>query len=84
MKAAIHPDYKQVKAHCRCGVAFEVGSSYSGDSIELDTCNECYPFKTGSQSSLVRKGRVENFMRRYNKSHLVTKMNSPNSEKSGK
>ncbi|MFU8792587.1 MAG: 50S ribosomal protein L31 [Acholeplasmataceae bacterium] len=64
MKTGIHPKYNVVKVKCStCGEEFEVGST--ADSVRIDTCSNCHPFYTGTQSFVQVAGRVEKFNKRY-------------------
>lgn len=65
MKKDIQPQYNIAKVTCStCSEEFEVGSTMS--EIKIDTCSNCHPFYTGSQSFVQAQGRVERFNRRYN------------------
>ena len=64
MKAAIHPDYHEVKVHCACGNSFVTRSTNRGD-INVEICSNCHPFFTGKQKLLDTAGRVERFRRKY-------------------
>lgn len=61
---AIHPDYKTIKVTCRCGNAFETGSTLKED-LSVEVCSQCHPFYTGQQKSLSTGGRVQKFRDRY-------------------
>lgn len=65
MKKELQPDYNLAKVTCStCGDEFELGSTLN--EIKIDTCSNCHPFYTGSQSFVQAQGRVERFNRRYN------------------
>ncbi|HHW79542.1 MAG TPA: 50S ribosomal protein L31 [Acholeplasmataceae bacterium] len=65
MKKDIQPQYNLAKVTCStCGEEFELGSTMK--EIKIDTCSNCHPFYTGSQSFVQAQGRVERFNRRYN------------------
>ena len=64
MKAAIHPDYHEVRVHCACGNSFVTRSTNRGD-INVEICSNCHPFFTGKQKLLDTAGRVERFRRKY-------------------
>lgn len=65
MKKDIQPQYNLAKVTCStCGEEFELGSTMS--EIKIDTCSNCHPFYTGSQTFVQAQGRVERFNRRYN------------------
>ena len=64
MKKEGHPNYKTVKVTCvTCGNTFETGSTL--DEIRVDTCSNCHPFYTGTQSNTARKGQVDKFNKKY-------------------
>ena len=65
MKADIHPDYKETTVVCSCGNTFETRSTYRGDKIRIDVCNECHPFYTGKHKIVDTAGRVDQFWKRY-------------------
>ena len=64
MKAAVHPDYHEVRVHCACGNTFTTRSTHRGD-IHVEICSACHPFFTGKQKLLDTAGRVERFRRKY-------------------
>ena len=64
MKDGIHPKYSVVKARCTtCGEEFEIGTT--AKDLRVDTCSNCHPFYTGTQTFVQAAGRVEKFNRRY-------------------
>ena len=67
MKAAIHPNYHEIRVHCACGNAFVTRSTHKGD-ISVEICSACHPFFTGKQKLMDTAGRVERFRRKYAKS----------------
>ena len=64
MKAAIHPDYHEVRVHCACGSTFTTRTTHRGD-VHVEICSACHPFFTGKQKLLDTAGRVERFRRKY-------------------
>ena len=66
MKAAVHPDYHEVRVHCACGNTFTTRSTHRGD-VHVEICSACHPFFTGKQKLLDTAGRVERFRRKYAK-----------------
>ena len=66
MKAAIHPNYREVRVHCACGNSFLTRSTNRED-INVEICSNCHPFFTGKQKLLDTAGRVERFRRKYAK-----------------
>lgn len=65
MKADIHPNYKEVEVTCSCGNKFLTKSTYPGEVMKIEVCNECHPFYTGKSKIMDTEGRVDQFMRRY-------------------
>jgi len=66
MKAAIHPNYNEIRVHCACGNTFNTRSTHKGD-IHVEICSNCHPFFTGKQKLMDTAGRVERFRRKYAK-----------------
>ena len=64
MKAAVHPDYHEVRVHCACGSTFITRSTHRGD-VHVEICSACHPFFTCKQNLLDTAGRVERFRRKY-------------------
>ncbi len=67
MKQGIHPDYHEVSVTCTCGNEFTTRSTYHGDHMRVEVCNNCHPFYTGKQKILDTGGRVARFEARYGK-----------------
>jgi len=66
MKKGIHPEYHdKVIVKCACGNQFETGST--AKEIHVEVCSKCHPFFTGKQKFVDTAGRVESFMRKYEK-----------------
>jgi len=64
MKESIQPNYNVIKVACStCGTEYEMGST--SKEIKVDTCANCHPFYTGSQTFVQAQGRVERFNRRF-------------------
>ena len=66
MKPAIHPAYQRVQVTCACGATYDVGSTKK--SLRIDVCARCHPFYTGKQRIMDTGGRVERFLRKYERS----------------
>ena len=66
MKAEIHPQFQQAQVHCVCGNTFTVGST--ADAIQVEVCNKCHPFFTGTQNIVDTAGQVERFQKRLERS----------------
>jgi len=66
MKAAIHPNYHEVRVVCACGNSFLTRST-NPDDLHVEICSACHPFFTGKQKVLDTAGRIERFRRKYAK-----------------
>jgi len=64
MRKEIHPDYKECAVTCACGNSFEIKSTKA--TMNIDICNECHPFFTGSEKIVDAAGRVDKFKKKYN------------------
>lgn len=64
MKAAIHPEYKEINVTCTCGNAFKTGSTL-GTDLQVEVCSNCHPFYTGKQKMVDTAGRVDKFRKKY-------------------
>jgi large subunit ribosomal protein L31 len=64
MKAATHPDYKNITVTCSCGNTF-VTRSTLGHDLAVEVCSSCHPFFTGKQKILDTAGRVDKFRKKY-------------------
>ena len=65
MKKDIHPKYELGTVSCACGNKFEVHTTV-GD-LKVEICSNCHPFFTGKQKLVDSAGRVEKFMKKYNR-----------------
>ena len=65
MKTDIHPDFFETTIKCACGHAIEVGSTKQDISVEI--CSQCHPFFTGKQKLVDTAGRIERFIKKYEK-----------------
>jgi large subunit ribosomal protein L31 len=65
MKNDIHPKYNKIVATCACGNEVELGST--NGEIKVEICSACHPFFTGKQKLIDTAGRVEKFMKKYEK-----------------
>lgn len=65
MKADIHPAYVECSVTCGCGNTFKTRSTRPKINVEI--CGACHPFYTGQQKFVDTAGRIEKFMRRFNK-----------------
>jgi large subunit ribosomal protein L31 len=64
MKAAIHPEYKEMAVTCACGNAFTTRSTL-GQDLQIEVCSNCHPFYTGKQKIVDTAGRVDKFRKKY-------------------
>ncbi len=65
MKPNVHPNYNQVLAKCVCGHEFYFYSTLDSKYINVEVCNECHPFYTGTQKTAAVTGRVDSFNRKF-------------------
>jgi large subunit ribosomal protein L31 len=57
-------NYVDCVATCACGATFNTKSTK--EKIHVEICSECHPFYTGqNQKSSLRKGKVEQFNKKY-------------------
>jgi large subunit ribosomal protein L31 len=49
-----------------CGNQFTVGST--AETIQVEVCNKCHPFFTGTQNIVDTAGQVERFQKRLERS----------------
>ncbi|MBY0375540.1 MAG: 50S ribosomal protein L31 [Bryobacteraceae bacterium] len=71
MKAGIHPNYHEVRAHCACGSSWQTRSTVKGDDLRLEICSNCHPFFTGKQKLIDTEGRVDRFQKKLAASQAV-------------
>ena len=65
MKKKIHPEYKDTTIVCACGETIQTKSTKQ--NIHIDICSQCHPFFTGKQKLIDSAGRVDKFLKRYEK-----------------
>jgi large subunit ribosomal protein L31 len=65
MKKDIHPAYHQTVIRCACGQEISTGSTRQ--DIRVEICSQCHPFYTGKQKLVDTAGRIERFMKKYEK-----------------
>ena len=65
MRAAIHPEYKDVAVTCSCGNKFTTRSTMGKPVLHVEVCSECHPFYTGTQKIVDTAGRIEKFRNKY-------------------
>ena len=63
MKKNIHPEVKDATVTCICGATFTTKSTK--ENIQVEVCNECHPFYTGTQGKVKKTGNIEKFNRKY-------------------
>ena len=65
MKEKIHPVYKEATVTCACGEVIHTRSTRQNLRVEI--CSKCHPFFTGKQKFVDTAGRIEKFVRKYQK-----------------
>ena len=65
MKANIHPNQVMCTFKCTCGATFQAMSNKEEQMVEV--CSECHPFYTGAQGKHNKRGKVEQFNKKYNR-----------------
>ena len=70
MKAAIHPEYKEITVTCTCGNTFKTSSTL-GHDLQVEVCSNCHPFYTGKQKIVDTAGRVDKFRKKYAAGHAA-------------
>ena len=71
MKKGIHPSYKETTITCACGEVMHIRSTKQ--NIKVDICSKCHPFFTGKQKLIDSAGRVDRFMKKYEKTQEIKK-----------
>ena len=64
MKAAIHPEYREITVTCTCGNSFKTRSTLTED-LNVEVCSSCHPFYTGKQKIVDTAGRVDKVRKKY-------------------
>lgn len=64
MKAAIHPNYHDVRIACACGMSWTTRSTNKADELRIEICSNCHPFFTGRQKLVDTEGRVDRFQKK--------------------
>ena len=65
MKTKGHPKYDFATVMCACGNVVNTRSTKK--TINVEICAKCHPFFTGKQKFIDSEGRVDKFMKKYNK-----------------
>ncbi len=65
MRKNIHPKFETCTVTCACGNHFDTRSTV--ETIKLDICGACHPFYTGKQKFVDTAGRVDKFLKKYQK-----------------
>lgn len=65
MKNNIHPEYHRTVIRCACGNEIPTGSTKK--EIRVEICSKCHPFYTGKQKLVDSAGRIERFLKKYEK-----------------
>jgi len=63
MKEGIHPQYVDATITCACGNVIKTRAT--SKEIRVDICSACHPFFTGKQKLVDTAGRVERFVKKY-------------------
>jgi large subunit ribosomal protein L31 len=64
VKKEIHPDFKECEVICTCGTKFKTESTKENLNVEI--CSACHPFYTGKQGTSNKRGKIEEFNKKYN------------------
>ena len=64
MKKDLHPNLVACTVTCACGNKFETKNQK--DAMQIDICDQCHPFFTGSERMVDTAGRIDKFKKRYN------------------
>lgn len=67
MKKEGHPQVNNVVFKCACGAEIPALSTVKPEKAAVAICSSCHPFFTGKQKFIDTAGRVEKFMKKYNK-----------------
>jgi large subunit ribosomal protein L31 len=65
MKKEGHPNYQAVTIRCVCGN--EIATRSTKKDLHVEICSACHPFFTGKHKLMDTAGRVERFMKKYNR-----------------
>lgn len=65
MKEGIHPKYQDATIICACGEVIHTRSTKP--SVRVEICSKCHPFFTGKQKLIDSAGRVDKYVKKYNK-----------------
>jgi large subunit ribosomal protein L31 len=65
MKEGIHPKYVECTITCACGES--VKTRATKPSLRVEVCSKCHPFFTQQHRFVDTEGRVEKFVRKYQK-----------------
>ena len=74
MKTDIHPTYATAVVKCACGNTFTTRSTQ--DEIHTDICSACHPFFTGTQKIVDTEGRVDRFLKKFDRSNALKVRNA--------
>jgi large subunit ribosomal protein L31 len=65
MKKGIHPQYVACTITCACGESITTRATKA--VIKVEVCSKCHPFYTQTQRFVDTAGRVEKFIKKYQK-----------------
>lgn len=72
-----HPKIYKTTVKCiSCGNSFETHST--SKEIRVDVCSNCHPFYNGQLSNITKKGRIDKFQKRLEKSNKTNKGKNEN------
>lgn len=66
MKKGIHPKTYEATIECACGFKEKLLTT-RGEHVHVEICSQCHPFYTGKQRLIDTEGRIERFMKKYEK-----------------
>jgi large subunit ribosomal protein L31 len=78
MKEKIHPKYIEATITCACGEVIHTRSTRA--EIKVGVCSKCHPFFTGTQKFVDTAGRVEKFMKKYEKTKKLRRVRKPSAK----
>jgi len=65
MKDGIHPKYQDATIVCVCGEVIHTRSTRQ--NIRVEICSKCHPFFSGKSKLVDSAGRVDKYMKKYQK-----------------
>jgi large subunit ribosomal protein L31 len=71
MKTGIHPNYVDCAVTCGCGNTFKTRATVK--ELRIEICSLCHPFYSGKQRFVDSAGRVDKFLKRYQRPEKAAK-----------